>query len=120
MSTARRIFGGMSSFPGDLEQMVMLAVLQCDDTAYALDVLAELESRAGRRIARGTLYKTLDRLEAKGLVAWVLEAAGPERGGLPRRRFSVTPAGIRQLRRSRNALVRMWEGLGAVLGEAGA
>jgi DNA-binding PadR family transcriptional regulator len=108
----------MTAFPGDLEQMVMLAVLQCEDSAYALDVLRELETRAGRRIARGSLYKTLDRLEAKGLVTWELEEAGPERGGQPRRCFVVTATGLRQLRASRRTLYRMWDGLEGILGRA--
>jgi DNA-binding PadR family transcriptional regulator len=106
----------MVAFPGDLEQMVMLSVLQCGETAYALDVLRDLEARAGRRMTRGTLYKTLDRLEAKGLVTWELEDAGPERGGPPRRRFTVTRAGVRQLRTSRDALFRLWDCLDGVLG----
>lgn len=101
---------------GDFEQMVLLAVLRLGEEAYALAVLKELERRARRRVTRGTLYKTLDRLEAKGLVAWEVEAAGPERGGHPRRQFRVTPAGVRVLRASRAALFRMWEGLEATLG----
>jgi DNA-binding PadR family transcriptional regulator len=102
---------------GDFEQMVMLAVLRLGDEAYALSVLSELETRAGRRVTRGTLYKTLDRLESKGLLDWDVEEAGPERGGHPRRRFRLTAAGVRALRVSRAALFRMWEGLEATLGK---
>lgn len=101
---------------GDFEQVVLLAVLRLGEDAYALGVLSELEARAGRRVTRGTLYKTLDRLEAKGLVGWDVEAAGPERGGHPRRRFRVTPAGVHALRASREALFRMWDGLERTLG----
>lgn len=102
--------------PGELEQMVLLAILRLDNEAYALSVLSELETRAGRPLTRGTLYKTLDRLESKGLLAWQVEEAGPERGGHPRRRFRVTPAGVSALRASRATLLRMWEGLEPVLG----
>lgn len=101
---------------GDLEQMVLLAILRLGHEAYALSVLSELETRAGRRVTRGTLYKTLDRLESKGLVDWEVEEAGPERGGHPRRRFRVMPAGVHVLRSSRATLFRMWEGLEPVLG----
>jgi PadR family transcriptional regulator PadR len=118
MPTSRHIFRPMpsSNHAGDLEQMVLLAVLRLDNAAYALDVLSELHARAGRRVTRGTLYKTLDRLESKGLLGWEVEEAGPERGGHPRRLFRVTPAGVRVLRASRSALFRMWEGLDATLG----
>jgi PadR family transcriptional regulator PadR len=103
---------------GDFEQMVLLAVLRLDNEAYALDVLSELDARAGRRVTRGTLYKTLDRLDAKGLIDWQVEEAGPERGGHPRRRFRVTREGVRVLKTSRAALFRMWEGLEAKLGRS--
>ena len=107
-----------ANHPGDLEQMVLLAVLRLDNRAIALDVLAELDGRAGRRVTRGTLYKTLDRLEAKGLIDWQVEDGGPERGGHPRRLFAVTPAGVRMLKTSRAALFRMWEGLESKLGRS--
>ncbi|HUF67330.1 MAG TPA: helix-turn-helix transcriptional regulator [Longimicrobiales bacterium] len=102
-------------FPGEFEQMVLLAILRLEDGAHALAVLAELDEQAGRRVSRGTLYKTLDRMEAKGYVAWAVEEATPERGGHPRRLFRVTASGVELLRTSREALVRLWTGLEPVL-----
>jgi DNA-binding PadR family transcriptional regulator len=105
-----------SDLPCHFEQLVLLAVLRLGDEAYAREVLAELEGRAGHRVTRGTLYKSLDRLESKGLVDWEVEEAGPERGGHPRRRFRLTPAAVRVLRATRLTLFRMWEGLEPKLG----
>ena len=107
----------MPSYPGDLEQMVLLSVLQLGEEAHAVRVLEELDARAGRRVSRGTIYKTMERLEAKGLVAWEVEEAETGRGGNPRRRFEVTPEGVRTLQASRDALFRLWDGLDHVLGE---
>jgi len=104
-------------FPGEFEQMVLLAVLRLGREAWALAILRELDSCAGRRVSRAALYKTLDRLETKGLVAWSTEESTPERGGHPRRLFSVTPAGVALLQASRDALLRLWDGLDPVLGE---
>src|SRR5262245_16245470 len=104
------------SFLGELEQMVLLAVLQAGDDAYALSILNQLDARAGRRTDRGALYKTLDRLESKGLVEWTMEEGGPARGGHRRRLFAVTAAGVAALRVSRNALLNLWEGLEPLLG----
>ena len=103
-------------FPGELEQMILLAVLRLGDEAYALAVLRELDARAGRRLSRGALYKTLDRMERKGYVRWSQEAATPDRGGHPRRLFEVTAEGIEVLRVSREALERLWAGLDPVFG----
>jgi PadR family transcriptional regulator PadR len=98
-------------FLGELEHMVLLAVVQAGDAAFALNVLRLLDAKAGRRLDRGALYKTLDRLEAKRLVAWSVESATPERGGHRRRRFRVTPAGEKALLASRDALSRLWHGV---------
>jgi DNA-binding PadR family transcriptional regulator len=107
----------MTSYPGEFEQMVLLAILQLGEEAFALSVIRELDRRAGRPVSRGALYKTLERLEEKGLVEWDVEEGIPERGGHPRRRFRVTSAGIATLKLSRETLLRLWEGLEGVLGE---
>ncbi len=105
------------TYPGEFEQMVLLAILRLEDDAFALSVLRELDKQAGRRVSRGALYKTLERLDDKGFVEWEVEEATPGRGGHPRRRFSVTSPGVRALRTSRDALHRLWHGLDGVLGE---
>jgi len=104
-------------FPGEFEQMVLLAILRLDERAFALAILGELDDQAGRRVSRGALYKTLDRLEAKGLVTFTTEDTTPERGGHPRRLFRVTAAGVQVLRSAREVLFRLWDGLDPVLGE---
>ncbi len=108
------------TFPGEFEQMVLLAVLRLDDEAFALGVLRELDHRVGRRVSRGALYKTLERLEGKEFLEWDVEEATPDRGGHPRRRFNVTPEGITALRASRDALYQLWQGLDTVLGRPNA
>jgi DNA-binding PadR family transcriptional regulator len=101
---------------GEFEHLVLLAILQLGDDGYALSILHELDERAGRRVSRGALYKTLERLEDKRFLSWTLEEATPGRGGHPRRRFEVTRKGIAALRTSRDTLYRLWHGLDAVLG----
>jgi DNA-binding PadR family transcriptional regulator len=100
---------------GEFEQMVLLAILQLKDEGFALSILRELDLRAGRSVSRGTLYKTLERLEAKGFLEWEAEAGPPERGGHPRRRFTVTGRGVAALRDSREAFRKLWEGLDGIL-----
>jgi DNA-binding PadR family transcriptional regulator len=51
---------------GDLEQIVLLAVLRVGDKAYAVPILEEIEAQSGRKVARGALYTALDRLVSKG------------------------------------------------------
>jgi DNA-binding PadR family transcriptional regulator len=105
-----------NDFPGEFEQMVLLAILRCDD-AFAIAIIGELDETAGRPVSRGALYRTLDRMEGKGWVGHAMEEGTPDRGGHRRRRFKVTPLGLEQLQVSRRALHRLWDGLGPVLGE---
>ena len=80
-----------AAFPGELEQMILLAVLRLETEAYALAIIRELDREVGRSVSRGALYTTLDRMVSKGYVTWETEETTPERGGHPRRLFSVTP-----------------------------
>ncbi|HEY2434775.1 MAG TPA: helix-turn-helix transcriptional regulator [Vicinamibacterales bacterium] len=100
---------------GELEQIVLLAVLRLGDQAYAVPILDQIERQAGRRVARGALYTALDRLESKGCLRSRLGEPLAERGGRARRYFTVTPSAVRALRESRLALQRLWNGLESIL-----
>jgi PadR family transcriptional regulator PadR len=103
-------------FLGEFEQMLMLAILQSDGSANSFEIRRELEESAGRSVSKGAFYTTLDRLETKGFLTWTAVPAEGKRGGHPQRFFRVTPHGIRELRRSRQALTNLWRGLDEVLG----
>ena len=102
---------------GEFEQLVLLAVLRADRAdggAYGITVFDELTSRSTRRVARGAVYMTLDRLETKGLLSSSLTEPIAERGGRARRCYRVTKPAIAALRASRRELVRLWDGLEAL------
>ena len=105
-----------SVFVGEFEQLVMLALLRLGGQGYALPLREQLDDITGREVSRGALYRTLDRLERKGFVAWELENGIPGRGGHVRRRYKVAQEGIDALRASRSALLDLWHGLEEVLG----
>jgi PadR family transcriptional regulator, regulatory protein PadR len=102
---------------GEFEHLLLLAILRLGPDAYGLTIARELEEHARRRVSRGALYTTLDRLEAKGLVRWKIGPATRERGGLPRRCYTVSARGIASLRSSQQILQQMWRGLDDVLKE---
>src|SRR4051812_16876502 len=104
---------------GELEQIVLLAVLRLGERAYAVPILEQIEEQTGRTMARGALYTALDRLEAKGCLRSRLGDPLPERGGRARRHFTVPAAAIQALKHSRPALLRLWGGLGENRGERG-
>ncbi len=107
--------GRTNNFLGEFEQMVLLAILQLEAGAFGAAISGVLEARADRRVSRGALYSSLDRLERKGYLRWELEAATSARAGQPMRRFEVTPEGLSALRASHEAWVNMTDGLEDVL-----
>lgn len=101
---------GGKGYLGEFEQMVLLAILQRGEEAFALEVRQELERSADRTVSRGAFYTTLDRLEQKGYVRWTKAMPDDARAGAMRR-FEVTEAGLEALRTSRAALQNLWRGL---------
>jgi len=101
---------------GELEQLILLIVLRLDGDAYANPIGEALAESAGRRVARGALYTALERLEVKGCVRSTMGPPIAERGGRPRRYFTVTPTGVAALRSSRRVLLGLWTGLESKLG----
>lgn len=104
---------------GEFEQVVLLAVLQRRGDAHAPAISRELEQNADRKVSRGALYATLDRLEGKGLVRWEIGPASSERGGHRKRRFEVTEEGLEALREARATLEGLWQGLDEVFARGG-
>lgn len=96
------------TFLGEFEQMILLAILQGGEDANAFQLRKELEASAGRTVAKGAFYTTLDRLEKKRYLTWTTRVAHEGRGGMPQRHFKVTPEGIQELRKSQEALMNLW------------
>src|SRR5437899_10751287 len=88
------------AYLGEFEHLLLLTVLRLGSAAHGVDIARELEERAGRRVSRGALYTSLDRLETKGLLRWKLVAGTPARDGIARRLYTVTPTGLTALRAS--------------------
>ena len=93
---------------GEIEHFVLVAILRLGGESYGVPILSEITDRVGSRVSKPAVYVALRRLEAKGLLTSRLGEATPERGGRAKRLFSVTRAGARQLRESREAFERMW------------
>jgi DNA-binding PadR family transcriptional regulator len=105
-----------SSAPlGEFEVAVLMAVLHLGDSGVGVSVRDEIARRTGRTVARGAIYVTLDRLEAKGLVSSRLDDATPERGGHRRRYFKVTAVGLKRVRQALAMVERMRSGLEPIL-----
>ena len=98
---------------GDLEELILLAVLRLAGDAHGGRIREELKSLANRSMSISTVYVTLMRLEEKGYArSWKGEPSA-ERGGRAKRHYEVSPEGLEVLRGVRAVRERMWEGVGA-------
>lgn len=105
------------SYLGELELMILLAVVHLGDEAYGVPISRELERQRGHEVAVGSVYASLERMEAKGLVTSSVGDPTPERGGKARRYFRITEAGLRQVAATRQVLEKMWRGLPQLKGK---
>ena len=78
---------------GDVEQLVMLALMRLGDDGFGAAVQREIAERAGRDVTLGAVYTALARLEEKGFVASRVGDPLPQRGGRRRRHYQVRPNG---------------------------
>lgn len=106
---------------GDLEELVLLAVLRLEGEAYGARVRSQLAELADRDVSISTVYVTLMRLEEKGYVRSWLGEPTAVRGGKAKRYFELAPEGVEALRTARDIRERMWDGADpdAVRGRAG-
>jgi PadR family transcriptional regulator PadR len=93
---------------GTFEEQVMLAVVRTSRDAYAMAIRRELEQVTGRSVTIGAVYVTLDRLEAKGLIA---SARTSRDDSSSRRLFALTPRGASALAETKAMRERLWKGV---------
>ena len=101
----------MAGSLGEFETLVLIALVRQGSDAYGVSICDDIAERTGRDVSLGAVYKTLERLEAKGLVSSRIGAPTAERGGRRKKHFKLAASGERALNESLNALRNMTEGL---------
>lgn len=101
---------------GELELLVLLALIRLGPEAYGVPVSREIEKHGQRSVALGSVYAALERLEDAGLVKSRLGEATPERGGRAKRYFQITGKGLRDVQAVHRTLTGMWQGLPGLAG----
>ncbi len=104
---------------GNFELMVMLALIRLGDEAYGVPISKIIEESTSREVLMGSVYAALERLEGKGFVSSEVGEPTPERGGRAKRYFRITENGLRQVRETRGALIKLWHGIPALQGGRG-
>lgn len=95
---------------GELEALVLTAVVRTGERANGTAVYREIEETSGRELSLPSVHVTLRRLEEKGLLVSDVGEPSP-RGGRPRRFYRPTPEGARALSDFREMWRKAWRGL---------
>lgn len=98
-------------FLGEFEQILLLGVIRLGSNAYGTTIRQLLSEQINRDVTIGALYTTLERLEKKGLLESYVGETTAERGGRAKKYFKVTNQGEHALKRSKQALTSLWQGL---------
>jgi DNA-binding PadR family transcriptional regulator len=101
---------------GQLELMVLLALVRPDHEAYGVQITKYIEAASGREVSQASVYVALERLERKGLVTSRLGEPTPQRGGRARTYFKPTASGLREARAACNTLGQLSGGLAGLKG----
>jgi PadR family transcriptional regulator, regulatory protein PadR len=96
---------------GEFEQIVLLAILRLKNEAYGVPIRQEIIDCTGRSPSPGALYTVLERLAGKGMVTSQMGDATAERGGKPKRYYTVTRKGVASVTRTQRAYQRLLKGL---------
>lgn len=96
---------------GEVEQLILLAVLRLRGDAYGVGIREEIFSRTGRSVSVGGIYTVLARLEDRGLVSSRLSEATHARGGRRRKLYAATSEGRALMQATWDGLGRMAEGV---------
>lgn len=96
---------------GELEQLLLLALLRLGGEASGIELREELKERTGRDVLPGAVYTIMERCRVRGLVSSYTGETTPERGGRRRKYYRLEPAGERSVARSLEQVRSMAEGL---------
>ena len=100
-----------TTYLGEFEQIVLLAILRLGDDAYGVPIGAEIQKQTGRTPASGALYTTLDRLQEKGFLNSAMGDPTSQRGGRAKRFFTVTGAGLAAVTQAQRSYRNLMKGL---------
>lgn len=96
---------------GEFEEIVLLTVGVLYPEAYGVALKDEIESRLKRSVSVGALQSALRRMEQKGYLSSREGEPNAERGGKPKRFFTITAYGKKALEHSKDVRMELWNAI---------
>ena len=91
-----------------LEELILLAVLTLGDNAYGTTIYNHLLDVTGKKLSLGGVYFPLDRLTKRGYLEAYTGETTPERKGLSKRYYRLTPKALGALEEIHRINETMW------------
>ena len=99
------------TYLAEFEQVVLLALARIDGDAYGMTIYDEILSTTGRESSIPSVYVTLARMEEKGYVSSHTGEPTAKRGGRAKKYYRLEASGADALRRSRQMIDQLWQGV---------
>lgn len=93
------------------EEIILLAVWRLKDNAYGITIRKYLKKATGKNISIGGIYVPLDRLVRKDYLKSYYGDSTPERGGMSKRYYNLTPEGLEALKKAKRVHDKLWDSL---------
>ncbi|MDN5202433.1 helix-turn-helix transcriptional regulator [Fulvivirgaceae bacterium BMA10] len=93
---------------GEFEEIVLLTVGVLYDKAYGVSIKEEIEKRLERKVSVGALQSALRRMELKGYLNSREGEMTTQRGGRPKRYFTITAYGKQALEHTKDVRLALW------------
>jgi len=98
-----------------LEELVLIAVLRLKDKAYGISVFNYIVDLTGKEVSVSSVYFPLERLVRKGYLHTMKGEPSPQRGGMSKRYYKLTKAGVTALKENRSLHETVWKGVSEII-----
>jgi len=98
-----------------LEDQILLTVLKFKGTAYGTNIYQHIEKITDSKVAVGVVYFALDRLGKKGLLQSYKGEPTAVRGGMRKKFYKITQAGMEELTMSKKINDSVWKGFSSLV-----
>lgn len=93
---------------GEFQELVLLSVGVLNGQAYGVNIMDQILSKTGRKVAVSTIHTALYRLEKKGFVESYYGGESNKRGGRKKRLYQITAIGYQALSEAKIQRDKFW------------
>ena len=97
------------------DEILLLAILRLKDNAYGVTIVKEIANNTGKKLKIGGLWVSLDILAKRGLLEKNMGDPTPKRGGRSKIYYSLTPEGLKALKKVNELNHSLWKGMSELI-----